>query len=125
MWVTLVKRWNISETAREKTAGFPRVRVFSAAKQLLRRVLRVVCESALSSLAGQEMPGNADAPANDAPGSELDPAPIKLSNQRTKLGQARSEEPAPTKLNEQDNTHAVPVRALVWPPRSPLYAATC
>ena len=73
------------------------------------------------------MPGNADAPANDAPGSELDPAPIKLSNQRTKLGQARSEEAAPTKLNEhEDNTHAVPVRALG--PRadqSPMLAPMC
>ena len=69
---------------------------------------------------------NAAAPANDAPGSELDPAPIK-SNQRTKLGQARSEEPAPTKLNEhEDNTHAVPVRALG--PRadqSPMLAPMC
>ena len=78
-------------------------------------VLRVY----VSMLAGQEMKVNAAAPANDAPGSELDPAPIKLSNQRTKLGQARSEEPAPTKLNEQDNTHSAPVRALVAP-RSPL-----
>ena len=35
-----------------------------------------------------------------------------MSKQHTKLlGQARSEEPAPTKLNDQDNTHAVPVRA--------------
>ena len=58
------------------------------------------------------MPANAAAPGNDAPGAE-DPAPIKMSNQHTKLGQARSEEPAPTKLNEhEDNTHAVPVRAL-------------
>ena len=70
------------------------------------------------------MPANAAAPGNDAPGSE-DPAAVKMSNQHTKLGQARTEEPAPTKLADQDNTHAVPVRALVWPPRSPLYAATC
>ena len=57
---------------------------------------------------------NAAAPGKNAPGSE---DPIKMSNQHTKLGEARSEEPAPTKLNEQDNTHAAPVRAL-WPPRS-------
>ena len=57
------------------------------------------------------MPANAAAPGNDAPGSE-DPAAVKMSNQHTKLGQARSEEPAPTKLNEQDNTHSAPVRAL-------------
>ena len=54
------------------------------------------------------MPARAAAPGNDAPGSE-DPALIKMSNQHTKLGQARSEEPAPTKLNEQDDMHAVPV----------------
>ena len=48
-----------------------------------------------------------------------------LTKKETKLGQDRAEEPAPTKLADQDNTHAVPVRALVWPPRSPLYAATC
>ena len=62
------------------------------------------------------MPANAAAPGNDAPGSE-DPAAVKMSNQHTKLGQARSEEPAPTKLNEQDNTHAVPVCA---PAQSPM-----
>ena len=67
------------------------------------------------------MPANAAAPGNDAPGSE-DPAAVKMSNQHTKV---RTEGPAPTKLTDQDNTHAVPVRALVWPPRSPLYAATC
>ena len=72
----------------------------------------------LPSLIGQEMPVNAAAPANDAPGAE-DPASIKISNQHTKLGQARSEEPAPTKLNEQDNTHSAPVRALVAPTQSP------
>ena len=68
-------------------------------------------------LVGQEMPANA-ARNDGEPGSE-DPASIKMSNQHTKLGQARSEEPAPTKLNEQDNTHAAPVRA-IYPPRSPL-----
>ena len=51
------------------------------------------------------------------PGSE-DPVSIKMSNQHTKL-EARSEEPAPTKLNEQDNTLAVPVRALMAPAQSP------
>ena len=56
------------------------------------------------------MAANAAAPGDGAPGS-VDPALIKMSNQHTKLGQARSEEPAPTKLNEQDNTHAVPVCA--------------
>ena len=35
-----------------------------------------------------------------------------MINQHTKLlAQARSEEPALTKLNDQDNTHAMPVRA--------------
>ena len=65
------------------------------------------------------MPANAARNDGEQDGP-ADPAPIKMSNQHTKLGQARSEEPAPTKLNDQDNTHAVPVRALVWPPRSPL-----
>ena len=54
----------------------------------------------------------ANAARNDGePNGSDDPAPIKMSNQRTKLGQARSEEPAPTKLNHQDNTHAAPVCA--------------
>ena len=36
-------------------------------------------------------------------------------------GMARAEEPAPTKLDDQHNTHAMPVRALtMWLPRSPL-----
>ena len=65
------------------------------------------------------MPANAAVPGNDAPGSE-DPAAIKMSNQHTKLGQARSEEPALAKLNDQDNTHAMPVRALVAPAQSPI-----
>ena len=55
-----------------------------------------------------EMSARAAARNDGEPGSE-DPAPIKMSN--TKLGQACSEELAPTKLNEQDNTHADPVRA--------------
>ena len=63
------------------------------------------------------MATNAAAPSDGAPGS-VDPALIKMSNQHTKLGQARSEEPAPTKLNEQDNTHAVPVCALMAPART-------
>ena len=59
-------------------------------------------------------------PGDGAPGSE-EPAVIKMSNQQTKRGQARSEEPAPTTLNDQRNTHAMPVRALtMWLPRSPL-----
>eukprot|EP00964_Phaeocystis_antarctica_P115926 scaffold79904_cov70-Phaeocystis_antarctica.AAC.2 len=33
-----------------------------------------------------------------------------MSNQPTKVGQARAEEPAPTKLNDQHNTQAMPVR---------------
>ena len=54
----------------------------------------------------------ANAARNDGePNGSDDPAPIKMSNQHTKLGQARSEEPAPTKLNHQDNTHAAPVCA--------------
>ena len=62
----------------------------------------------------------AAAPGDGAPGSG-DPALIKMSNQHTKLSQARSEEPAPTTLNDQRNTHAMPVRALtMWLPRSPL-----
>ena len=73
------------------------------------------------ALVGQEMPANAAAPVDGAPGS-VDPALIKMSNQHTKLGQARSEESAPTKLNEQDNTHAVPVCA---PQSMAPYAATC
>ena len=57
-----------------------------------------------------EMPARAAAPGDGAPGS-VDPALIKMSNQHTKLGQARSEVPASTKQNEQDNTHAAPVCA--------------
>ena len=68
------------------------------------------------ALVGQEMPANAA--RNDGKPSFEDPALIKMSNQHTKLGQARSEEPAPTKLNEQDNTHAVPVCALMAPART-------
>ena len=52
----------------------------------------------------------AAAPGDGAPGSE-DPALIKMSNQHLKLGPARPEEPAPTKLNDQRNTHPMPVRA--------------
>eukprot|EP00964_Phaeocystis_antarctica_P097459 scaffold63574_cov50-Phaeocystis_antarctica.AAC.1 len=51
----------------------------------------------------------AAAPDDGAPGSG-DPALIKMSYQHTKLSQARSEEPAPPKLNDQ-NTHPMPVRA--------------
>ena len=34
-----------------------------------------------------------------------------LTKKETKLGQDRAEEPAPTKLADQHNTHAMPVRA--------------
>ena len=51
----------------------------------------------------------AAAPGDGAPGSE-DPALIKMGNQQTKLSQARAEEPAPTRLNDQHVTHAMPVR---------------
>ena len=55
------------------------------------------------------MKANAARSDSEPDGSD-DPAPIKMSNQHTKLlGQARSEEPAPTEL--QDNTHAAPVCA--------------
>ena len=65
------------------------------------------------------MPANAAVPGNDAPGSE-DPAAIKMSNQHTKLGEARSEEPAPTsRLNDEHDTHAVPVCALIPAAQSP------
>eukprot|EP00964_Phaeocystis_antarctica_P012168 scaffold6712_cov67-Phaeocystis_antarctica.AAC.2 len=50
----------------------------------------------------------AAAPGDGAPGTE-DPVLIKI--QHTKRGQARSEEPAPTTLNDQHNTHPMPVRA--------------
>ena len=62
----------------------------------------------------------ATAPGDGAPGTE-DPVLIKMSNQHTKLSQARSEEPAPPKLNDQRNTHPMPVRAhngrraALWP----------
>ena len=39
------------------------------------------------------------------------PPLIKMSTQHTKLGQPRSEEPTPTKLNDQHDTHGMPVRA--------------
>ena len=81
----------------------------------IKHVAHRPCDSAL---VGQETPANA-ARNDGEPGSE-DPAPIKMSNQHTKLGQARSEEPALAKLNDQDNTHAMPVRALVAPAQSPI-----
>ena len=52
----------------------------------------------------------AAAPGDSAPGAE-DPTLIKMSNQHTRLSQARSEEPAPPKLNDQRNTHPMPVSA--------------
>ena len=56
----------------------------------------------------------AAAPGDGAPSSEY-PA------LNTRLSQARPEEPAPTKLDDQHNTHAMPVRTLtMWLPRSPL-----
>eukprot|EP00964_Phaeocystis_antarctica_P075387 scaffold46506_cov66-Phaeocystis_antarctica.AAC.1 len=71
------------------------------------------------SLARQEMQANAKPAA--APGDGAPAALVKMSNQHTKLGPARPEEPAPTKLDDQHNTHAMPVRALtMWLPRSPL-----
>ena len=54
------------------------------------------------------MKANAARTDSEPNGSD-DPAPIKMSDQHTKLGEARSEEPAPTEL--QDNTHAAPVCA--------------
>ena len=60
----------------------------------------------------------AAAPGDGAPASE-DPALKKMSNKHTKPGQARAEEPAPSKLDDQHNTHAMPVRAQ-WLPPSPL-----
>ena len=56
----------------------------------------------------------------DGAKGSVDPAPIKMSNQHSKLGQARSEEPASTKLNDEHDTHAVPVRALMAPAQSPM-----
>ena len=54
--------------------------------------------------------------------SAVHPALIK-SSQDTKLGQPRSEEPTPTKLNDQHDTHGMPVRAHYGLPRSPLRLA--
>ena len=48
----------------------------------------------------------AAAPGDAAPGPE-EPAPV---NQQTKLGSARAEGPAPSKLDNQHNTQAMPVR---------------
>ena len=70
----------------------------------------------------------AAAPGDGAPGSRAvlqAPALIKMSNQHTKRGQARSEEPAPPKLNDQHNTHPMPVRGghcahPLWTALSPL-----
>ena len=44
--------------------------------------------------------------------------PLIMSNQQTKSGETRSEAPAPTKLNGQDNTHSEPVRTLIPVPRT-------
>ena len=54
--------------------------------------------------------------------SPVHAALIKI-NQAIKLGQPRSEEPAPTKLNDQHDTHGMPVRAHYGLPRSPLRLA--
>ena len=67
------------------------------------------------ALVGQKMPANAA--RNDGKPSFEDPALIKMSNQHSKLGQARSEESA-----SKDNTHAVSVCA---PQSMASYAATC
>ena len=83
------------------------------ATSIMRHVAHRPCDPAL---VGQETPANA-ARNDGEPGSE-GPATIKMMSKHTKLGQARSEESASTELNEQDNTHAGPVRSL-------LYAATC
>ena len=37
--------------------------------------------------------------------------PVLIKSNDTKLGQPRSEDPAPTKLNDQHDTHGMPVRA--------------
>ena len=52
----------------------------------------------------------AAAPGDGAADSKGHSALIKMSNQHTKLSQARSEETAPIKLNDQ-HTHPMPVRA--------------
>ena len=73
------------------------------------------CTSQLAgnpSLARQEMQANAKpaaAPSDGAPSSEY-PALNKMTNQHTRLSQARPEEPASTKLDDQHNTQAMPVR---------------
>ena len=54
----------------------------------------------------------AAAPGDGAPDSKDHSAVIKM-NQHTRLSQARSEEPAPIKLNDQHNTHPMPVRESV------------
>ena len=65
----------------------------------------------------------AAAPGDGAPGTE-DSALI-MSNQHTKLSQACSEGPAAPKLNDQRNTHPMPVRAhngrraAPWPEHAP------
>ena len=63
----------------------------------------------------------AAAPSDGAPSSEY-PALNKMTNQHTRLSQARPEEPAPTKLDDQHNTHAMPVRtrttAAAQPPKA-------
>ena len=88
--------------------------------------------SPVTSLARQEMQANAEpaaAPSDGAPSSE-DPALIKMSNQHTKLGPARPEKPAPTKLDDQHNTQAMPVRtrttaAAQFPPRPRRLSLRC
>ena len=76
------------------------------------------------SLARQEMQANAKpaaAPSDGAPSSEY-PALNKMTNQHTRLSQARPEEPASTKLDDQHNTQAMPVRtrttAAAQPPKA-------
>ena len=54
------------------------------------------------------------------PGS-VAPALIK-SNQDTKLGQTRSEEPAPTKLNDQHDAHVMQVSARTMACRADPYS---
>ena len=71
--------------------------------------LLVPC-SCLAKTPPAQMVSPAAAPGDGAPDSKDHSAVIKM-NQHTRLSQARSEEPAPIKLNDQHNTHPMTVRA--------------
>ena len=93
-------RWGTTSRTRTTSCLLPRALAGS---------LLVPC-SCLAKTPPAQMVSPAAAPGDGAPDSKDHSAVIKM-NQHTRLSQARSEEPAPIKLNDQHNTHPMTVRA--------------